>query len=159
MLRVISYLSSVMVPKSTACMLPKFSRRNLWVGFACALLCFLILGSLSGEVGLDSPVEEVVRLHHHLRRQLSQAAAPHFASDQLVRTHRTTSLDECVDKPALTKVAMRGTEYWVIYNYIKASRQFKCNQTVTITSHTEIPYLHNLEPLLQRYITHLPLFL
>ena len=139
-------------------MLPKFSRRNLWVGFACALLCFLILGSLSGEVGLDS-VEDVVRLHHHLRRQLSQAAAPppHFASDQLVRTHRTTSLDGCVDKPALTKVAMRGTEYWVIYNYIKASRQFKCNQTVTITSHTEIPYLHNLEPLLQRY--HTPLFL
>ena len=131
-------------------MLSKFSRRNLWVGFACALLCFLILGSLSGEVGLDS-VEE---LHHHLRRQLSQDV-PHLASDQLVRTPRTTSLDECVDKPALTKVAMRGTEYWVIYNYIKASRQFKCNQTITITSHTEIPYLHNLEPLLQRYHTSL----
>ena len=43
------------------------------------------------------------------------------------------------------------TKYWVLYNYIRATRQFNCDETITYTTHGQFTFLDNLEPLLERW--------
>ena len=43
------------------------------------------------------------------------------------------------------------TKYWVLYNYIRAARQFNCDETITYTTHGQFTFLDNLEPLLERW--------
>ena len=38
-----------------------------------------------------------------------------------------------------------------MYNYIRAERVFNCNETITYTTHGDPNFLHNLEPLLERW--------
>ena len=42
-------------------------------------------------------------------------------------------------------------QYWVLYNYIRAARQFNCDETITYTTHGDLTFLDNLEPLLERW--------
>lgn len=57
---------------------------------------------------------------------------------------------ECFNKPVNFSQSMRGN-YWVLYNYIRAGKQFDCNQTITYTTHGDFTFLDNLEPLLDRW--------
>ena len=43
------------------------------------------------------------------------------------------------------------TKYWVLYNYVRAARQFNCDESITYTTHGEFRFLDNLEPLLERW--------
>ena len=45
----------------------------------------------------------------------------------------------------------RSSNYWAFYNYIRAEKKFRCNETLTYTTHGEYTFLHNLEPLLKRW--------
>ena len=42
-------------------------------------------------------------------------------------------------------------QYWVFYNYVPAAKKFKCNETVTYTTHCDHTFLDNLVPLLKRW--------
>jgi len=57
---------------------------------------------------------------------------------------------ECFNKPINFSQGMRGN-YWVLYNYIRARKQFDCNETITYTTHGDFTFLDNLEPLLERW--------
>lgn len=57
----------------------------------------------------------------------------------------------CVDKDMGPRVDQRSGNYWVLYNYIRGERSFRCNETLTYTTHGEYTFLHNLEPLLTRW--------
>jgi len=57
---------------------------------------------------------------------------------------------QCLEKDMRPRKAMRG-QYWVFYNYIPAQLQFKCNATITYTTHCDHTFLDNLEPLLKRW--------
>ena len=39
----------------------------------------------------------------------------------------------------------------MLYNYIRAARQFNCDESITYTTHGEFRFLENLEPLLERW--------
>ena len=39
----------------------------------------------------------------------------------------------------------------MLYNYIRAGRQFNCAETITYTTHGQFTFLDNLEPLLERW--------
>ena len=56
----------------------------------------------------------------------------------------------CLEKDTRPRKAMRG-QYWVFYNYVPAQLQFKCNSTITYTTHCDHTFLDNLEPLLKRW--------
>ena len=43
------------------------------------------------------------------------------------------------------------TKYWVLYNYVRAARQFNCEESITYTTHGQFTFLDNLEPLLERW--------
>lgn len=129
------------------------SRRSFYLLVVCLICLFMVarvhrLEDDGAGLQYARSLPDAILKPMGYRRTL---AGIHFSSDQLVQTHRQTTLDTCIEKSAETRVKMRGTEYWVAYNYIKPTLTFRCNETITITSHTEIPYLHNLEPLLERW--------
>lgn len=41
--------------------------------------------------------------------------------------------------------------YWVLYNYFQATKTFRCDKSVTYTTHAEWTFLDNLVPLLDRW--------
>ncbi|XP_073981520.1 beta-1,4-glucuronyltransferase 1 [Rhodnius prolixus] len=57
---------------------------------------------------------------------------------------------DCVDRRPLHYIAQRG-DYWVLYNYIVATTQFRCWESVTYTTHADYTFMENLEPLLDRW--------
>jgi hypothetical protein len=58
----------------------------------------------------------------------------------------------CQDKPNRRRIAQRG-DYWVLYNYVPARRWFRCDESITYTTHADFTFLDNLEPLLDRSVT------
>ena len=48
------------------------------------------------------------------------------------------------------RTAVRG-DYWVLYNYFKATKEFECFESITYVSQGEYQYLDNLWPVLQRW--------
>ncbi|XP_014251105.1 beta-1,4-glucuronyltransferase 1 [Cimex lectularius] len=76
---------------------------------------------------------------------------------QVTTEHVSTTLSskvqsniECDDIPRRQFTAQRG-DFWVLHNYIKAERQFKCWESITYTTHADYTFLDNLEPLLDRW--------
>lgn len=58
----------------------------------------------------------------------------------------------CQDKSNRRRIAQRG-DYWVMYNYVPARRWFRCDESITYTTHADFTFLDNLEPLLNRSVT------
>lgn len=63
---------------------------------------------------------------------------------------RVKKLTKCLDKPLLFQGWQRG-DYWVLYNYVQAKRQFKCHESITYTTHADYSLMGNLVPLLKRW--------
>lgn len=55
----------------------------------------------------------------------------------------------CQDKSNRRRIAQRG-DYWVLYNYMPARRWYRCDESITYTTHADFTFLDNLEPLLDR---------
>ena len=56
----------------------------------------------------------------------------------------------CLNKPREFSQGSRN-KFWVLYNYIRAEREFNCNESITYTTHGDFTFLDNLEPLLARW--------
>lgn len=63
---------------------------------------------------------------------------------------KVKEVTKCLDKPMIGKVQQRG-DYWVLYNYIKAEKTFKCHESITYTTHADYSFMDNLIPLLERW--------
>jgi len=57
---------------------------------------------------------------------------------------------KCHDKNTDPRTAQRS-DFWVLYNYIPATRKFRCHESVTYTTHADYTFLDNLVPLLERW--------
>lgn len=57
---------------------------------------------------------------------------------------------KCHDKSADPRTAQRS-DFWVLYNYVPATRKFRCHESVTYTTHADYTFLDNLVPLLERW--------
>ncbi|RXG67652.1 Beta-1,4-glucuronyltransferase 1, partial [Armadillidium vulgare] len=53
--------------------------------------------------------------------------------------------------PKLSKSFEQKGQFWVINNYIKASKDFNCDETITYTTHGEYYFLDNLVFLTERW--------
>lgn len=56
----------------------------------------------------------------------------------------------CFDRDPRSRITQRG-DYWVLKNYVRAARTFRCHESVTYTTHADYTFLDNLEPLLDRW--------
>lgn len=63
---------------------------------------------------------------------------------------RVRRLTKCLDRPMNSKTQQRG-DYWVLYNYIKAEKTFRCHESITYTTHADFSFMDNLVPLLERW--------
>lgn len=63
---------------------------------------------------------------------------------------RVREVTKCLDKPMISKTQQRG-DYWVLYNYVKAEKQFRCHESITYTTHADYSFMDNLVPLLERW--------
>ena len=56
----------------------------------------------------------------------------------------------CDDLTPRTYFGQRGP-FWVLYNYVKPTRLFACDESLTYTTHADFTFLDNLIPLLERW--------
>ena len=59
-------------------------------------------------------------------------------------------LHTCQFPPPVYMASQRGV-FWVLENYIPAEVSFRCNETITFTTHGDFTFLDNLEPLTDRW--------
>jgi len=57
---------------------------------------------------------------------------------------------KCHDKSTDPRTAQRS-DFWVLYNYVPATRKFRCHESITYTTHADYTFLDNLVPLLERW--------
>lgn len=69
------------------------------------------------------------------------------AATRVVRPLR--ELLGCQDKSNRRRIAQRG-DYWVLYNYVPARKWYRCDESITYTTHADFTFLDNLEPLVER---------
>lgn len=68
----------------------------------------------------------------------------------LPNPQKVKAITNCYDKPLLPKTEQRGN-FWVLSNYIVATRKFKCHESITITTQGDFTFLDNLVPLVERW--------
>jgi len=66
------------------------------------------------------------------------------------RVRRENELLFCDNTTPRTYYAQRG-DFWVLYNYVMATKRFKCDESITYTTHADFTFLDNLVPLLERW--------
>jgi hypothetical protein len=71
-------------------------------------------------------------------------------NDSKIVDPREFKLFPCDDLTPRSYYGQRGP-YWVLYNYIKAAKSLRCDQSITYTTHADFTFLDNLEPLLERW--------
>ena len=87
--------------------------------------------------------------HHFVAPDLNPVVDP-INIDHFLGRHLSPSI-LCHDKAIEPRIELRGEKYWVLYNYIRSSETFHCNETVTLTTHGGFSYMDNLFPLLERW--------
>ncbi|KAH1029224.1 hypothetical protein HUJ05_002500 [Dendroctonus ponderosae] len=75
---------------------------------------------------------------------------PHPTEPPLTLFEKLRDITQCLDRPLVPKTQQRG-DYWVLYNYVRAKRTFKCEETITYTTHADFSFMDNLVPLLERW--------
>jgi len=80
----------------------------------------------------------------------SVTTSPIFLPQGQTSIHSISPNVTCLNKPIEFQQSMRSN-YWILYNYIRAERKFNCNESITYTTHGDFTFMDNLEPLLERW--------
>lgn len=62
----------------------------------------------------------------------------------------STRIIECNDQILKPAIKQRGA-FWVLYNYVRARRNFRCDESITLTAPADFRFLDNVAPLVQRW--------
>ncbi|VVC30626.1 Hypothetical protein CINCED_3A011468 [Cinara cedri] len=81
---------------------------------------------------------------------IAAAVAVAIANSNTAQVRPLRELLGCQDKSNRRRIAQRG-DYWVLYNYVAARRWFRCDESITYTTHADFTFLDNLEPLIDRW--------
>lgn len=65
-------------------------------------------------------------------------------------SEQVKEITQCLDKSVRSFIKQRG-DYWVLYNYVRADRTLKCEDSITYTTHADYSFLDNLVPLIERW--------
>lgn len=71
-------------------------------------------------------------------------------SEQYSKLRKLHTIINCVSGQTRRSLEARG-KFWVLYNYVLPTVRFRCNETVTYTTHADYSYLDNLEMLVERW--------
>ncbi|PSN44806.1 hypothetical protein C0J52_25714 [Blattella germanica] len=106
---------------------------------------------ISTKKPTKSPVSSEQSVVMDLRDQRSsQLQVPEPSVNENGTLNKLEDVVKCHDKSMVPRIAQRS-DFWVLYNYIPASRKFRCHETITYTTHADYTFLDNLVPLLDRW--------
>jgi len=105
------------------------------------LFCLLLISSLATFFTLEA---ESKTEKGHLESNENLVDSNYVGQMSLSSTLFCNNIDQKF------RQGLRG-DHWVLYNYIKARKEFQCNESITYTTHGGYEFLTNLEPLLQRW--------
>ena len=132
-------------------------RKNLFVrlclGINVCVLLYLAVQFWDNASNPESlPSSSFLKSEKGQKRTLSSFLDSPSGNQTLMPSieYETNQPIQCYEKDTASKIAMRG-QYWVFYNYIPAAKKFKCNETVTYTTHCDHTFLDNLVPLVKRW--------
>lgn len=60
------------------------------------------------------------------------------------------AITECKTKPLVSSIKQRG-DYWVLYNYVKANKTFRCYESITYVTQGDYTFLDDLRNLVARW--------
>lgn len=102
-------------------------------------------------------------LFDHIRTISKQDSAPQIISVPATATakeeayrvpqsawRKLFSITECKTRPLQTSFKQRG-DFWVLYNYVKADKLFRCYESITYTTQGDYRVLDNLLMLVERW--------
>ncbi|KAK4313033.1 hypothetical protein Pmani_015555 [Petrolisthes manimaculis] len=113
------------------------------------------VGGDTGGGGVPEPeeppreVQESMGVTEHLVAEPLAIEPPDPPLDSLERK-MYPDLRECTTRTLRPFYYQRG-DYWVLENYIPAVMAFRCDESVTYTTHGDYTFLDNLEPLTSRW--------
>lgn len=141
--------------------------RRKWIAFCNkSLLLGIILGvtSILFVKKAYEHKEDLQQLKEYYTKKLNRLMAENNASlvnhsmkqyvsigtDPLEAFIKVHDVSECQDKPLVEAYKQRG-KHWVLYNYVKADKQFRCYESITYTIQGDYTHLDNLIMLAERW--------
>ena len=94
-------------------------------------------------------VQESVGVTEHLVAAPIATDAPDPPLDSLEKK-MFSDLRDCPTRPQVPFVSQRG-DFWILENYIPAAMGFRCDESVTYTTHGDYTFLDNLDTLTSRW--------
>lgn len=107
---------------------------------------------LGGGAELDEPPREVQESVGVTEQLVAEPIATEPPDPPLDSQERKiySDLRDCSTRPLRPFYQQRG-DYWVLENYIPAALAFRCDESITYTTHADYTFLDNLEPLTSRW--------
>ena len=96
----------------------------------------------------DQMIRNILKRHLDIRK-----TKPPIINEKLgvsLESKIYPDLKKCQNKNSKTFFTLKG-EFWILENYIQATKTFKCNESITYTTHSEFQFLENLETLSDRW--------
>jgi len=94
-------------------------------------------------------VQESMGVTEHIVSAAIATDAPDPPLDSLERK-MYPDLQGCPTKPQTSFASQRGS-YWVLENYVPAAMSFRCDESITYTTHGDYTFLDNLDSLTSRW--------
>lgn len=107
------------------------------------VLCYLTTDSRNYEI---EEFEEKLFIRNYEETLRNK----NFKSSAATILEKVRTITKCYDKPMTSQIIQKGN-YWVLYNFIKAEKQFKCHETITVTTLADFTFLDNVVPLVERW--------
>lgn len=114
------------------------------IGF-CLTYCFIVMNYC---------VVIYIRDNQQYKTVINKNTHQHNSTTTTTTNEKLSSIKsiniECDDTPLYTSFKQRG-DFWVLYNYIKAVKEFRCNESITYTTHGDYMVLDSLSDLVERW--------
>lgn len=81
---------------------------------------------------------------------LKRTYSSYYQFEPEAHTSKVLAITKCLNAELETRVAVEGG-YWVFQNFVKATEQFQCFESITYTTQADYTFLHNLIPLVERW--------
>ncbi|XP_017774826.1 PREDICTED: beta-1,4-glucuronyltransferase 1-like [Nicrophorus vespilloides] len=93
---------------------------------------------------------DVVKTVEELQQQQQVKVVTEATTVVMDPLERVREITRCLDRTSVPRTQQRG-DYWVLYNYVKAERTFRCHESITYTTHADYTFMDNLVPLIERW--------
>lgn len=106
----------------------------------------VLLSSMPSQFSTAEVETEASSTSSNDQQQLQQSA-----TSESTEAPRPSDLGiDCQDRETHFSYSQRGS-YWILNHYVPADKNYRCNESITYTTHGDITFLDNIVPLARRW--------